>query len=248
MIASNIYMNINMWSGPRNLSTALMRSFENRNDTCVWDEPLYAFYLKHTKLKHPMANEIIKLYKTDIKELIPIMTKKNTNYEINYLKHMTHHLFESTPIDWIAKNKNCLLIRNPAKVINSYIKKSELNSANDLGFPSQYRIFNYLKKNHMELIIINADDLVSNPKKLLIQLCKKLKIRFSSKMLKWPKGSRKTDGIWGKIWYSNVENSNSFKINKKDNFNKLPNKYLSIFDECNEIYKELNSFKLHFNN
>ena len=135
-----------MWSGPRNLSTALMRSFENRNDTKVIDEPFYAYYLKKTQLDHPMKNEIINNYPTSQKQILKIITEKTKNNEIFYQKHMTHHIIKNTRLDWLNKGHNCFLIRHPAKVINSYIKKNSLINIDDVGFKKQYEIFNKLKK------------------------------------------------------------------------------------------------------
>jgi len=235
-------MIINMWSGPRTLSTALMRSFENRNDTSVWDEPMYAYYLNKTKLNHPMAKQIIKTYETNIDLLIKDMTKDYKN-KIFYLKHMSHHLLRETPMEWINSGKNCFLIRDPKKVIISYSKNNIIKDSDDIGFPTQLKIFKYLKKNKQQLIVINSDDLASNPKKTLIGLCKKLNIVFNVNMLKWPKGVRKSDGIWGKVWYKNVINSDSFE-KKEVKSEPITDKYKKILFECNQIYEELNYYNL----
>ena len=232
-----------MWSGPRNLSTALMRSFENRSDTEVWDEPLYAYYLKETKINHPMSKKIIKTYNTDINELITKMTKKKDN-KIFYLKQMTHHLVDNTPIDWIKNCKNCLLIRDPKKVILSYIKNNELKNSNDIGYPSQYKIFEYLQKINSKIIIINSDDLINDTTKTLVLLCKRLNIDYDDSMIKWPTGSRSSDGIWGQVWYKNLVKSSSFQKEEYNHLNTLPSKYNSIYEECKKIYEKLNFFNL----
>jgi len=117
-------INLFVWSGPRNISTALMRSFENRKDTKVYDEPFYAYYLKRTNLNHPMKDEIINHYHTNEDEVIKLITKDDDNYQIFYQKHMTHHILDETRLDWIDKGINCFLIRDPAKVIVSYLKKN----------------------------------------------------------------------------------------------------------------------------
>ena len=233
-----------MWSGPRNLSTALMRSFENRDDTKVWDEPLYAYYLNITKLDHPMYSEIIDKYKTNINDLINDMISLNNNYKISYLKHMSHHLLDETPINWIREGKNCILIRQPKKVISSYLKNNSLQNSKDLGFPDQYKIFKYLLSNNLDIIVINADDLINNTDKTIKSLCKKLKINFTNKMLLWPKGMRKSDGIWGKVWYKNVIQTNSFQENISNRNYDIPEKYINILNECNKIYNELNSYNI----
>lgn len=232
-----------MWSGPRNLSTALLRSFENRNDTKVWDEPFYAYYLNQTKINHPMAKEIINKYETDVHKLIQLVTEKQAKGKIFYQKHMTHHILEYTMIDWVKGGNNCFLIRDPKEVIHSYLKKNILNDSNDIGFPSQKKIFRLIKKINNNPIVINAYDLSNNPKKILKILCKKLNISFSNKMLKWPIGQRNSDGIWKKIWYQNVELSTNFQKLKKEKIN-IPSKYTDIYNECLEIYEELNSYNI----
>ena len=235
-------MNIYMWSGPRNLSTALMRSFENREDTEVWDEPLYAYYLKETKKNHPLAKDIINTYETNINKLILKITKKNNKKNI-YQKHMSHHILSKTPIDWIIKGINCFLIRNPKDVIQSYIKKNQLYNIDDIGFTMQIKLFNLIKETGIKPIIINAEDLSLNPRKVLVKLCENLHIPFSENMLNWPKGKRNTDGIWEKIWYQNVQSSTKFeklKINK----NNIPNKYQNIYVECMDIYKKLDKLNI----
>ena len=236
-------MNIFMWSGPRNLSTALLRSFENRKDTNVWDEPFYAYYLNETKMKHPLAKEIINKYETNVNKIINLVTKKQTKGEIFYQKHMTHHILEYTPIDWIKSGHNCFLIREPKEVIHSYLKNNVLNNATDIGFPNQKKIFKLIKKINNNPIVINARDLSNDPKKVLNILCKKLNISFSNKMLNWPIGKRDSDGIWEKIWYQNVQSSTNFQKYKKEKID-IPIKYQDICAECKEIFDELNTYNI----
>ena len=232
-----------MWSGPRNLSTALMRSFENRNDTKVWDEPLYAYYLKETKKDHPLNEKIIQTYETNIKKLINSISSINNDKEIFYQKHMTHHILKNTPLDWINGGINCFLIRNPKDVLLSYIEKNNLENSDDIGFPMQLKLFNLVKRFGSNAIVINATDLSTKPKKVLTMLCKNINIAFSEKMLFWPKGKRETDGLWGKIWYKNVQESSNFNKLKESNLN-IPKKYKKIYEECLEIYNELNSYNI----
>lgn len=232
-----------MWSGPRNLSTALLRSFENRKDTNVLDEPFYAYYLSETKLNHPMAKEIINRYETNVNKIIELVTEKRVKGEIFYQKHMTHHILEYTPIDWVKSGYNCFLIRDPKEVIHSYLKKNVLNNATDIGFPNQIKIFKLIKKINNNPIVINASDLSNYPKKVLKILCKKLNISFSNKMLNWPIGQRDSDGIWQKIWYKNVQLSTNFQKFKKEKIN-IPIKYQDIYSECAEIFEELNDYNI----
>ena len=236
-------MNIFMWSGPRNLSTALMRSFENREDTKVWDEPLYAYYLNETKKDHPMFKEIIETYEININKLTKKIVSTNKDKKIFYQKHMSHHILSQTPINWITKGTNVFLIRDPRDVILSYIQKNTLNNSDDIGFPMQRKLFNLIKDRGENPIVVNADDLSTSPRDLLIKLCSKLKIKFSEKMLTWNKGKRDSDGIWEKVWYKNVQSSTNFeKLKKNDQV--IPKVHENIYKECLDVYNELNLYKI----
>lgn len=225
-----------MWSGPRNLSTALMRSFENREDTKVWDEPFYAYYLKETKKDHPLANEIINKYETNLEKIIDLVTAEKDF--IYFQKHMSHHIIKKIPINWITKGINCFLIRHPKEVLLSYIQKNDLIDSNDLGYPAQLRLFNYIKTSNKKILVIDAKDLSEKPEIILKKICKKINIPFTEKMLNWPKGRRDSDGIWEKIWYKNVKSSTSFnKILNKEY--EIPKKYNHIYNECLRIYDQL---------
>ena len=236
-------MNIFMWSGPRNLSTALMRSFENREDTKVWDEPLYAYYLNETKKDHPMFKEIIEAYEININKLTKRIVSTNKDEKISYQKHMSHHMLSQTPINWITKGTNVFLIRDPRDVILSYIQKNTLNNSDDIGFPMQKKLFNLIKDKGENPIVVNADDLSRSPRDVLIKLCSKLKIKFSEKMLTWNKGKRDSDGIWEKVWYKNVQSSTNFeKLKKNDQV--IPKVHENIYKECLDVYNELNLYKI----
>ena len=236
-------MNIFMWSGPRNLSTALMRSFENREDTKVWDEPLYAYYLNETKKDHPMFKEIIETYEININKLTKKIVSTNKDEKITYQKHMSHHILSQTPINWITKGTNVFLIRDPRDVILSYIQKNTLNNSDDIGFPMQRKLFNLIKDRGENPIVVNADDLSTSPRDVLIELCSKLKIKFSEKMLTWNKGKRDSDGIWEKVWYKNVQSSTNFeKLKKNDQV--IPKVHENIYKECLDVYNELNLYKI----
>ena len=230
-----------MWSGPRNLSTALMRSFENREDTKVLDEPFYAYYLKETKKNHPLANEIINKYETNLEKIIDLVTEEKDF--IYFQKHMSHHIIKKIPINWITEGINCFLIRHPKEVLLSYIQKNDLIESNDLGYPAQLRLFNYVKNSNNKILVIDAKDLSANPEIILKKICKKINISFTKRMLNWPKGRRNSDGIWEKIWYKNVKSSTSFnKILNKEY--EIPKKYNQIYNECLEIYDQLKIYNI----
>ncbi len=233
-MASNF---IAMWSGPRNISTALMRSFENRSDCFVSDEPFYSYFLYKTGLKHPLSNEIIKSGLIKYNEIVKYITGPiPSSKSIWYQKHMAHHILEGEDLDWIKRMKNCLLIRHPNDVILSYLKKNDINSIQQLGYLQQITIYKILSKvTGKSPIIIDAQDLLIKPKEMLIEICKKLRIKFDHKMLSWPSGSRETDGIWGKHWYKQVEASTGFKPYVTTE-NIIPSKYQILYDECMQYY------------
>ena len=239
-------MIINMWSGPRNISTALMRSFENRDDTEVWDEPFYAYYLFETKKKHPMHQEIIEKYETDLAKLIYKIKKTESKDGVFYLKQMTHHMLPSIPMEWSLNHKNCLLIRNPKEVINSYSQKNEILNIQDIGFYQQFEIYNFFLKHKVPCPIIDSKDILINPEKSLKVLCDILGIKFSSKMISWPEGKRETDGIWESHWYQNVQQSTEFTPYHEKDIT-IPNLYENLLSECMDIYQELNKSKIDFN-
>ena len=235
-------MRIACWSGPRNISTALMRSWSSRNDTFVSDEPFYAYYLKETGLNHPMAEKIIDYYPNTYDQVVNSINKKiPETKKIWYQKHMAHHLIDIKNIDWVKNFYNCFLIRHPKDVITSYISKNQLNHIDELGYPQQWKLIEYLRANKKDIIVIDSSILLENPKKILNEWCKNLNIEFHETMLNWEKGPYSTDGIWWKHWYNNVINTTQFELfDKKSNI--IPNRYQGIYNEALDYYEKLYYF------
>jgi len=235
-------MKIACWSGPRNISTALMRSWFSRKDSFVSDEPFYAYYLKETQLKHPMYKEIIDYYPNKYDDVV-----KGLSSEIPYgkkywyQKHMAHHLIDLKNIGWIKNFENCILIRHPKNVIISYVKKNNLNHVDELGYPQQYKIMKYLESIDKKFIVIDSKILLDNPRKILLQWCNHLGIEFDSSMLKWDKGNHPQDGIWWQHWYDNVIKTTHFQKFSKSQ-NEFDIKYQSIYDEALDYYEKLYYF------
>ena len=235
-------MRIACWSGPRNISTALMRSWSSRNDTFVSDEPFYAYYLKEQQLKHPMYEEIIEYYPNTYDDVVKSLISEIPNDKENwYQKHMAHHLIDLNSVEWIKNFENCILIRHPKDVINSYVKKNNLNYVDELGYPQQYKIIKYLDSIGKKFIVIDSTILLNNPKKILSQWCSSVGLEFDSSMLKWKKGNHPQDGIWWKHWYDNVINTTHFQ-KFSSNENQLDQKYQSIYDEALDYYNKLYYF------
>lgn len=228
-----------MWSGPRNLSTALMRSFGNRSDVNkVYDEPFYASYLKSTNKKHPMFDEVLNSQENNHDLVIKACTNK-TGEGVCYQKHMVHHLLPSISKEWILSCKNCFLIRKPEDVISSFLDKWPVASFEDFGFKEQFDLFNYLKNNTGELpLVVDADDLRNNTKETLIKLCNGLNIEWDPLMLSWEPGLKEYDGVWAKHWYPSVMSSSSFKPKSKNT--KIYSKDVIRFSSmANDYYEDL---------
>ena len=233
-------MKIACWSGPRNISTALMRSWSSRKDTFVSDEPFYSYYLKKQGLKHPMYKEIIESYpnKYDdiIKYLLSVIPQGKKYW---YQKHMAHHMDGIEDFSWIKNFKNYFLIRHPKYVISSFIKKNTLNSVEQLGYPQQLKIIEYLRKNNLEFYVISSEDILDNPQNRLANWCSQLKIPFHNDMLSWEKGPHKNDGIWGKHWYDSVYQTSGFSLNKSLDESISLYEHESIYKEAYSYYKKM---------
>lgn len=205
-------LRIAMWSGPRNISTALMRAFENRPDTEVWDEPMYGHYLHKTGVKHPGAEEVIADQGVDWQT-----TAKKCNADapnnspVFYQKHMTMHLLPEMSRDWLASLTNCFLIRSPEQVVASYGAVRPDLTLDDVGFVQQAELVKFVRlKIKQHPMIIDSEDFLKNPEGMLLRMCEKLGIAFLPQMLHWSAGQRQTDGVWAKYWYDSVWKSTGF--------------------------------------
>jgi hypothetical protein len=234
-----------MWSGPRNISTALMRSWENREDTAVSDEPFYGAYLKETGLDHPGREEIVEAMESDWEDVGKFITGPIPDSKVIWFqKQMAHHMLADWSLDWLEKVTNCFLIRDPKEVILSYSKKFEIRSLDLLGYRRQVEIFDLVKEITGEIpIVLDAKDVLSNPEGILKKLCEKLVVPFSGSMLSWPMGKRDSDGVWGKYWYQSVENSTGFKP-YMSNDEPLPENLIPVYNQCKPDYEKLYQFRL----
>ena len=235
-----------MWSGPRNLSTAMMRSFGSRRDCLAMDEPFYAAYLKATGFEHPMYEEIIADGETDPAVIVKQCLKApEPPHSIVYQKHMTHHMINGFETDWIDLVTNVFLIRNPAKVLASYSKKSEAVTAEDIGFRTQYELFEQVRtRTGKTPCVIDADQIRRNPEKTLRRLCSKIEIAFDPCMLQWEAGPKPEDGIWASHWYDAVWKSTGFAAPDLSPIPDLNPDLQSIHDEVLGYYQHLQNYCL----
>jgi hypothetical protein len=203
-----------MWSGPRNISTAMMRSWENRGDCSVVDEPLYAHYLAHTGLDHPGREEIIAAGETDWRKVAAQLTRSvPASVAFTYQKHMTHHLLPHIGREWLGKLTHVFLIRDPRRVLVSYLKSRPQNvTAADLGVVQQREIFEYVHGvAGVAPPVLDAGEFLRAPEAQLRALCAQLGVEFTPRMLSWPAGPRASDGVWARHWYERVYRSSGFE-------------------------------------
>jgi hypothetical protein len=236
---------IAMWSGPRNISTAMMRAWGNRPDTFVIDEPFYAYYLKATGKKHPGAHEVIASGETDWQKVIAQLTDPIPNaMRIFFQKQMSHHLLPEVDREWLGAVTNCFLIRDPREVIASYIKKREEPALSDLGFIQQAEIFDFVRTRTSSIPpIVDAKDVLENPERMLRLLCEAVGVEFNDSMLSWPPGLRETDGAWARHWYGEVAKTTSFQPYSPSDA-EVPRHLQDIHDRCRECYDRLYEYKL----
>ena len=233
-------LRIAMWSGPRNISTALMRAWENRDDCAVWDEPLYGYYLDATGIAHPGAAEVIAAQGTDAKIIVErCIGDAPGGKAIFYQKHMTLHLLPELDRGWLGSLTNCFLIREPEAVIASYAAVRSEATLADIGFIQQAELFEQVRELTGSIpLVIDSREFLLDPATMLRAICARLGIEFNSKMLHWPPGPRDSDGVWGKYWYESVWQSTGFSPYREKSFD-LSDKYRKIADAARPHYEQL---------
>ena len=237
-------MQLAMWSGPRNLSTAMMYAFASRSDFSAVDEPFYAAYLNLTGLQHPMRDQILQAQPQDPHQVVDSLLGPDPEGSPNvYHKHMTQHMIEAIPRDWMLKVTNVFLIRHPARVVASFAKKYPDPKIEDIGFHQQADLFRYLVENGQKPIVINSADIRSNPEQKLRELCGALGLAFDAKMLKWTKGGQSCDGVWAPHWYGAVHNSTGFDA-AEGPLPILSGRLLELVDQSLKSYEELAQYSL----
>jgi hypothetical protein len=232
---------INLLSSPRNISTALMYSFAQRQDCRVIDEPLYAAYLKESGAAHPGRDEILQSQSQNAVEVIDQILSINSGGEL-FIKNMAHHM---EGLDWahLSQFQNIIFIRQPRQIIASYAQVIENPQMRDVGIEMQVRLFNYMKEAQIPVIILDSGELLKNPTKVLQHLCEKIGIPFQKEMLSWRPGPRQEDGIWAKYWYSNVHQSTRFE-NQATSSRSLPNQLEPLAKEAEKMYHYLSQYSI----
>lgn len=238
-------MRIAMWSGPRNISTAMMRAWENREDTAVIDEPFYAHYLVETGVNHPGRDDVIAAQENDAAKVATTLTGPIPGGKtIWYQKHMTQHMLPGMPLNWLDRVTNCFLIRDPERVAASFTIQRPDAAAWELGFEQQARLFDHVcdRLGHAPPVI-DAADVLKDPRGILGTLCVRLGIPFTDRMLHWPPGPRASDGVWAPHWYAAVERSTGFAPYRSHS-DKLTAFQQRLADQCRPHYEKLATFLL----
>jgi len=222
----------------------MMRSWGNRVDTFVCDEPLYAHYLKTTGLDHPGANEVINHHETDPEKVIASLTGQiPQDKTIYYQKHMAHHLLPNLNRDWLSKVTNCFLIRDPQEMLISLIKNIPNPTIEDTGLPQQLEIFELVKAQGNTPPVLDSKDVLEKPGEMLALLCDAISVEFQEAMLSWQAGPRETDGIWAKHWYETVEKSTGFQPYRPKS-ELIPGNLKDLHKQCLQIYQQLAEHRL----
>lgn len=236
---------IAMWSGPRNISTALMRSWGSRADTVVCDEPLYAHYLRVTNRDHPGREEVLAAQDSDWRRVVAWLTGPVPERKaIFYQKHMAHHLLPGIGRHWLDRLTNVFLIRDPREMLTSLIKVTPNAELADTGLPQQWEMFQRAThRTGKTPVVIDSRDVLENPSAMLAALCDAVDVPFDDAMLSWEPGPRKTDGVWAKHWYATVEQSTGFAPYQPKNED-VPARLTKTLGECEAIYQRLHEHRL----
>lgn len=231
-----------MWSGPRNISTACMRSWGNRDDTVVVDEPFYAHYLRATGADHPGREETIARHEPDWQRVVDsLLAPLPSGARIQYQKQMSHHLLPHMGRGWLDAVTHAFLVRDPRSMVASLGEKLGTFDLLATGLPQQVEIFEQVAdRTGRPPPVVDADDLLQRPEPMLRALCAALDVPFSARMLWWPAGPRATDGVWAKHWYDRVEQSTGFEAPAaRAEASPLPPRLAAIEAECRPLYERL---------
>jgi len=235
-----------MWSGPRNVSTAFMRSWENRPDTLVVDEPFYAHYLEVTGLDHPGRDEILAHHEADWRRVVEsLLAPLPPGVEILYQKQMSHHLLPHMGRQWLDAMTHAFLIRDPTPMLASLEDKLGRFDLDATGLPQQVEIFDFVVQATGRVPpVLDSADLLAAPEPMLRTLCASLGVPFTSRMLSWPAGPRVTDGIWAKHWYERVERSTGFEPAEVGEAPRLTGRLAELESRCRPLYEKLRAHRL----
>jgi hypothetical protein len=231
-------LRVNCWSGPRNVSTALMRSFAQRADTRAVDEPLYGHYLLTTGAPHPGRDELVEILETDARVIVDETILGPCDRAVLFCKQMVHHLTPDLDLAFLDRCVNVLLIRDPAEVISSLVHQLPEPTMRDVGLARQLELFEDLVARGQEPPVLDAREVLLDPERVLRELCDPLGIAWDPAMLSWPAGPHPEDGVWAPYWYDKLWESTGFAPYRPKNA-EVPESCRGLLEECRRPYDEL---------
>jgi len=228
---------INLWSGPRNVSTAVMYAFRERSDTSVVDEPLYAHYLSRTEVEHPAVQDVISSQNTDGESVVRDLLLGSNDTPVRFFKHMAHHLVELDPA-FLGLMENLLLTRNPRQMLPSLVKQVPQPTLDGTGLPMQVQLLDRILESGSSPIVIESKRLLLDPEGVLRTVCRHLGLEWEPEMLSWDPGPKPEDGVWAPHWYENVHRSTGFApYEEKDE--PFPERLQPLLAECTPLFERL---------
>ena len=238
-----------MWSGPRNVSTAVMYAFAQRPDTKVVDEPFYAHYLLQSGADHPGRAEVLESQPRDPSVVLRELTSEMPNHDVLFLKNMAHHMLDmDEELERLTEEfVHLFLIRDPAEMLLSLDKTLPNPTMRDTAYRRQLQLFKKVQNSSRPFCVIDARELLKNPKYILSAVCDKLGISFIQSMLSWEPGPIPEDGIWAKHWYDSVHQSTGFEPYQPKQ-EPIPDHLTSLYEECSAIYDKLFAHAIKYNN
>ncbi len=234
---------INCWSGPRNVSTALMRSFAQRADTHAVDEPLYGHYLATTRAPHPGLDELLEVLETDAGTVVNEVVMAECDRDVLFMKQMVHHLTPDLDLGFLDHCVNVLLIRDPAEVIASLVNQLPDPTSRDVGMRRQAELFIDLRGRGQDPPVLDARQLLLDPEQVLKALCRRVGIAWDAAMLSWSPGPHPEDGVWAKYWYENLHRSTGFEPYTPRN-REVPDHCRELLAESRRYYDELSAYAI----
>ena len=235
---------ISVWSGPRNVSTALMYSFAQRADTKVFDEPLYAHYLSSIadRPEHPGERDILRAQENVGRRVVDSILMADQGKPVLFFKNMAHHLVD---LDWdfLDEMTNILLTRQPRDMLHSYSKMIPEFGLSDTGYDKMKQLADAIVAKGQEPVVIDSKRLLESPESILRQLCDRVGIQFEESMLSWEAGPKPDEGVWAPHWYHNAHRSSGF-VAYKPKTEEFPERLQPLLEECQELYDELLPFAI----
>lgn len=235
-------MIVNLISGPRNVSTALMYSFAQRTDTHVLDEPFYAVFLSKTGIHHPGAEAVLRALPMDEQKVRKQIASLHAEKPVLFVKNMAHHM-EVLADPLIEGAINLFLIRDPAQILASYSEVIGYPGMRDIGIAYQYELFGVLQGRGSDPLVLDSQYLLDNPLPVLSKLCHRCGLTFEQRMAHWPPGPKPYDGVWAPYWYGNVHSTTGFRKSSSPG-RTLPAHLKDLYAEAKSIYEKLRPFSI----